>query len=60
MSAGSIAPGASRWHAIEQVQRERTEAGRGRCTLWTGDIGVALYLGACLDGRSDFPTVDTF
>jgi lantibiotic modifying enzyme len=47
-------------HAIEQVERGRTELGRGRYTLWTGDIGVALYLRACLDGRSGFPTIDSF
>jgi hypothetical protein len=47
-------------HAIEQVERERTAVGRGRYTLWTGDIGVALYLRACLDGRSNFPTIDSF
>jgi hypothetical protein len=47
-------------HAIEQVERERAEVGRGRYTLWTGDIGVAVYLRACLDGRSEFPTIDSF
>jgi hypothetical protein len=47
-------------HAIEQVERRRTALGRGRYTLWTGDIGVALYLRACLDGRAEFPTIDAF
>ena len=47
-------------HAIEQVDRGRSAAGRGRYTLWTGDIGVALYLAACLDVDADFPTIDTF
>jgi hypothetical protein len=47
-------------HAIEQVERQRIEAGRGRYTLWTGDIGVALYLQACLDARAEFPTIDSF
>jgi Lanthionine synthetase C-like protein len=45
-------------HAIEQVQRERRRIGRGRYTLWTGDIGVALYLRACLDADPTFPTID--
>jgi Lanthionine synthetase C-like protein len=47
-------------HAIEQVHRQRAQFGRGRYTLWTGDVGVALYLQACLDGVADFPVVDTF
>ncbi|MBV9002812.1 MAG: LanC-like protein [Solirubrobacterales bacterium] len=47
-------------HAIQQVERQRAEAGRGRYTLWTGDLGVALYLRACLDARSAFPTIDAF
>ncbi len=47
-------------HAIQQVERERREVGRGRYTLWTGDIGVALYLRACIDSEAAFPTIDTF
>ena len=47
-------------HAIDQARAERAAAGRGRYTLWTGDIGVALYLRACLDGVPDFPTIDVF
>ncbi|MGO9751154.1 MAG: lanthionine synthetase C family protein [Solirubrobacteraceae bacterium] len=47
-------------HAVEQVERERAALGRGRYTLWTGDIGVALYLQACLDARDAFPTIDWF
>ena len=45
-------------HAIEQVARERRRVGRGRYTLWTGDIGVALYLRACIDTDPAFPTID--
>jgi hypothetical protein len=47
-------------HAIDQVERQRTEFGRGRFTLWTGDIGVALYLRACIARRAAFPTIDEF
>ena len=47
-------------HAIEQVQTERAELGRGRYTLWTGHVGVALYLRACLDGVAGVPTIDSF
>ena len=45
-------------HALEQVERLRKERGRGRYSLWTGDVGVALYAAACLDGRSDYPFFD--
>ena len=47
-------------HAIEQVEAQRARVGRGRYTLWTGDLGVALYLRACLDAAPDFPTIDHF
>ena len=45
-------------HAIVQVERERRLVGRGRYTLWTGDVGVALYLRACLDVDLRMPTFD--
>jgi lantibiotic modifying enzyme len=44
-------------HAAAQVERARTEHGRGRYTLWTGDPGTALYLADCLDGSGDVPVV---
>ena len=47
-------------HAIEQVDSERAALGRGRYTLFTGDVGVALYLRACLDPDPDFPILDAF
>jgi hypothetical protein len=47
-------------HAVEQVERQREEFGRGRYTLWTGDIGAALYLDACLEAKAQFPTIDEF
>ena len=47
-------------HAIEQVEQARTTYGRGRYTLWTGDLGTALYLQSCLDADAAFPTLDVF
>ncbi len=32
--------------------------GRGRYSLFTGDIGVALYLRSCLDADPAFPVID--
>ena len=46
-------------HAIEQVDRERAASGRGRYALFTGDVGVALYLRACLDAAPEFPILET-
>jgi hypothetical protein len=45
-------------HAAGQVAAARARHGRGRYTLWTGDLGTARYLQACLAGDSDLPTID--
>jgi hypothetical protein len=37
-------------HAARQVDRARAHFGQGRYTLWTGDLGTALYLADCIDG----------
>ena len=42
-------------HSVAQVARARTELGRGRHTLWTGDPGTALYLADCLAGGGTVP-----
>jgi Lanthionine synthetase C-like protein len=42
-------------HAVAQVEEARTEHGQGRYSLWTGDIGTALYLADCIDGGGDLP-----
>ena len=42
-------------HSIVQVAQARTEFGRGRYTLWTGDPGTALYLADCLAGGGTVP-----
>jgi hypothetical protein len=42
-------------HAAEQVERARTTYGRGRYSLWTGDLGTALYLADCVDGAGKLP-----
>jgi lantibiotic modifying enzyme len=41
-------------HALEQVERR----GRGRYSLWTGDIGAALFAADCLDARAVYPVMD--
>ena len=47
-------------HAIGQVERERAALGRGRYSLFTGHVGVALFLRHLLDGEDRFPTMGPF
>jgi len=47
-------------HAVGQVEREHAALGRGRYSLFTGDIGVALFLRHLLDGEDRFPTMGPF
>jgi hypothetical protein len=42
-------------HAARQVEDTRSHHGRGRYTLWTGDLGTALYLADCTDGGGKLP-----
>ena len=42
-------------HAVRQVGLSRSEYGRGHHTLWTGDLGTALYLADCVDGGGQLP-----
>jgi len=42
-------------HAAAQVEHSRADYGLGRYTLWTGDLGTALYLADCTDGRGELP-----
>jgi hypothetical protein len=46
-------------HALEQVDRLRVANGRGWYSLFTGDIGAALFAASCLDGEdARFPGLD--
>jgi hypothetical protein len=47
-------------HAIAQMQEEERAIGRMRYSLWTGDPGVAVYLGDCIGVTPRFPTLDVF
>jgi len=46
--------------AIAQWRTARSEHGRGRYSLWTGDIGLALCLWACMTKEPAFPSLDRF
>ena len=42
-------------HALGQVERKP-----GRYSLWTGDVGAALYAADCIEGRGRYPIVETW
>jgi hypothetical protein len=46
--------------AITQYRGAKAVAGRGRYTLWTGDVGAAIFLWDCITGDPHFPTIDVF
>lgn len=45
-------------HALGQAERLRAANGRGRYSLWTGDVGTALFAAACLDVDAGYPILD--
>ncbi len=47
-------------HALGQVERTRAETGHGRYSLFTGDLGVALFAAACLDADARFPVLEAW
>ena len=46
--------------AIIQYRGAQMAVGRGRYSLWTGDVGLAIYLWDCITGEPRFPTIDVF
>ena len=47
-------------HAIAQSDAAAASHGQHRFTLWTGDLGLALYVSSCLRADPTFPTLDVF
>jgi hypothetical protein len=45
-------------HAIAQSEAERQRHGRRRYSLWTGDLGLAVYLWHCLTCSGGLPALD--
>lgn len=45
-------------HALAQAERIAAARGRRRYSLFTGDVGTALFAAACLDGDTRFPIID--
>ena len=42
-------------HALAQVGQARAHHGKGRYSLWTGDVGTALFVADCIDGGGTLP-----
>jgi len=47
-------------HAIAQQEQDAKAYGQNRYTLWTGDLGLAVYLWNCLTVTDRFPSWDDF
>jgi lantibiotic modifying enzyme len=47
-------------HGIAQTHAHAERYGQMRYSLWTGDVGFAIYLWDCIRGAGAFPTLDTF
>ncbi len=45
-------------HALAQAEQMAVESGRRRYSLFTGDVGTALFAAACLGADPRFPIVD--
>lgn len=47
-------------HAIDQFEADAERHGQLRYSLWTGDLGLAVYLWDCVREEAAFPTLDVF
>ncbi len=47
-------------HAIDQCNRAVKKYGQRKFSLWTGDLGLAIYLWDCIREGAKFPTLDAF
>jgi hypothetical protein len=47
-------------HGIQQYHRFKDMYGQGWYSLWTGDLGFAVYLWQCIAVEPGFPTTDFF
>jgi hypothetical protein len=43
-------------HALGQIERRE----RGRYSLWTGDVGVALFAADCIEAAPGYPILETW
>jgi len=47
-------------HGIVQCERDGVRFGQLHASLWTGDLGFAIYLWNCIEAGDAFPCLDVF
>ncbi len=47
-------------HGINQAERALAKYGQRKFSLWTGDLGLAMFLWDCINGTARFPMLDVF
>jgi hypothetical protein len=47
-------------HGIAQCERDAVRCGHMHYSLWTGDLGFAIYLWNCIAATDAFPSLDVF
>lgn len=47
-------------HAVGQARQAAAYYGQWRHSLWTGDLGLAVFLHDCLRADAAFPTLEVF
>lgn len=47
-------------HAIDQCERDLKKYDQRKFSLWTGDLGLAIYLWDCIRANAKFRTLDVF
>lgn len=47
-------------HGVNQCERDAAHFGQMHFSLWTGDLGFAIYLWNCINGDDAFPCLDVF
>jgi len=47
-------------HSLAQLDRSRNQHGSGRFSLWTGDLGTAIYAWQCIEGVSVMPALSAW
>jgi hypothetical protein len=47
-------------HGIDRAARALEQYGQRKYSLWTGDLGLAVFLWDCVQGNAQLPTLDVF
>ncbi|HEV8501585.1 MAG TPA: LanC-like protein, partial [Casimicrobiaceae bacterium] len=47
-------------HALAQSEADAAQYAQRRYSLWTGDLGLAIYLWDCVRAKGEFPSLEAF